>query len=99
MNNQSDQALWQRVRSLSGQTLLTASRKAPFKIVSVTDYVCVILVSKSGKERSIPRQDVEKAYMLGPVSTLNTSIIRSRGACEYNPTYVLSILKAVESAS
>lgn len=87
---------WQQIRQLQGTTLHTVRQGRPFEIISVTGDVCRIQVGSTGKVRPIRRQEFERAVALGPISSLNTSILRERGASEANPAYVLAILRVID---
>ncbi|OIK11312.1 hypothetical protein [Bacillus sp. MUM 13] len=87
--------LWDKINKLKGKTLYTVGQQKQFEIIEVNDNKCVIKVGSTGKIRPITKKEFERANMLGPISSLNTSILRQKGASEVNPAYVLSILRAI----
>lgn len=89
--------MWESIRALQGTTLRTTGQNKPFLIVRVTDGECIIKVESTGRIRPIPRRDFERAAALGPISALNTAILRAKGASEANPAYVLAILRSISS--
>ena len=87
--------MWNRVMDLEGFTLHTSGRNKPFNIIEVTDQKCVIKVESTGKLRSIQRKEFEDALKIGEISSLNTSVLRQKGASEANPAYVMAILRYI----
>jgi hypothetical protein len=87
--------LWEKIYELKGRTLLTVGQRKQFEIIEVYDNKCIIKVGSTGKIRPITKNEFERANMLGPISSLNTSILRQKGASEVNPAYVLAILHAI----
>lgn len=90
-------SLWQKVKELEGKTLHTLARHKPFEIVMVTETDCFVKVGSTGKIRPIPKTNFENALKIGPISSLNTTILRRRGASEVNPAYVLAILTEIDA--
>lgn len=87
---------WELVKNLEGHTLSTVTGRGQFEIIKVSDRKCQIRIQSSQKERHVHRTDLDKAAELGPATSLTTALIRSSGASEYSPTYVLAILLAAE---
>jgi hypothetical protein len=87
--------LWDKIKELKGRTLFTVGQQKQFEIIQVNDNKCFIKVGSTGKIRPITKNEFERANKLGPISSLNTSILRQKGASEVNPAYVLAILQAI----
>jgi hypothetical protein len=87
--------LWEKIEGLVGNTIHTVGRNKSFHIIDVTNDKCIVRVESTGKLRTIQRVELEKALRIGTVSSLNTSILRQKGASEANPAYVLAILKRI----
>ena len=88
--------IWERVKNLEGHTLSTVTGRGQFEITKVSDRKCKIRIQSSKKERNVHQAELDMAAELGPATSLTTAIIRSSGASEYSPAYVLAILLAAE---
>jgi hypothetical protein len=92
--------LWKRIEVLCGQTLRTARGKQ-FQVVSVDSWKAVavtILVSSTGHERQIHREEIDASYQLGlKGDDLTPTRLRDNGTSDRNPSYVVAILKAIEA--
>ena len=89
--------MWKKIEDLKGKTIHTVRHRKPFQIVDVKNDKCIIKLGSTGKIRPIPKNDFMNTLKLGPVSSLNTSILREKRASEVNPTYVLAILQFISS--
>jgi hypothetical protein len=87
--------LWDKIKELKGITLNTVGQQKQFEIIEVNDNKCIIKIGSTGKKRPITKNEFERANVLGPIASLNTSILRQKGASEVNPAYVLAILHVI----
>lgn|GEM_PF-4191451 len=86
---------WEKVQALQGE-ILTTIWGIIFDVSRVDDNYCELYVRTSGDTYKIPRTELERAYELGPASTLSTLIIRQADKSGANPSYVLAILNYIE---
>ncbi len=88
--------LWERVRLLEGRKLNSTSGRSTFEILSVKSDVALIRIHSTGSERSIRRQEFDKALKFGMVTfSVTPSQIRESGASEFSPAYVAAIIRTV----
>lgn len=88
--------LWRRVTGLEGRTLHTTARQEPFDVASVRPDGVLVRIHSSGKERLIPRTEIEAgAAYADRGGDLIPSALRQAGASEANPAYVAAILGEV----
>lgn len=84
--------IWNEVRKLKGRTLKTLDRQKPFTIASVTYDRVYVIPQSTDKERPIPREGVENAYLhLVVTGRLTLTEIENEYAPR-NPVYVAAIL-------
>ena len=87
--------LWDNVRDLQGQELITLRGKL-FTLLSVTDTHAIVVPESTGKARPVRRQEIEAAALIASGSLGRTaSAVREAGASEFNSIYVVAILKAL----
>lgn len=85
--------LWQRIERLRGRELRTVTGK-PFTIEAI-EASGMRIVPSTGRSRLVPRRDIERAAGLGiHPQSLTTSDVRQSGASDWNPAYVVAILRA-----
>ena len=90
--------IWSGIAQLTGSTIKTVTGRGTFTVLSVSDRFCELKVHSTGKVRRIPRREFESAASLGSASSKSTADIRQSGASEYNPAYVLAVLRTIEQA-
>lgn len=84
--------IWQMIKALEGKTLYTLYHRKPFDILDVGERDVVIRVQATGKERTIPKEQIEPAaaYLLSQGSLTRAEI--RENFSEANPAYVAAIL-------
>lgn len=85
-------SLWDELKTLEGKTLRTLDRGAKFKILVVTNHGLIVKPLSTGKERLVPRTEIDGAYEeLLANKEITRTIIESKYSPR-NPVYVAAIL-------
>ncbi len=87
-------ALWQRVRALSGQTLTTVSGRARFDVTDVDDNRARVVICSSGHSCNVSRGGFERAAAFGLVVYGVTPYDLRKAEIEH-PTYTAGIINAI----
>ncbi len=91
--------LWQELYSLEGQTIKTLDFHRAFNVVSVEPKKVVVMIQRSGKKRSIPTGEIERAFQaLVCEGHLSRVAIQERFSPRC-PAYVAAILSRLPGVS
>ena len=85
---------WIDIQALEGQTVSTVTG-VPLGVERVEERAVIVRL-QNGEARRIPREEVEAAAQLGlQGNDLRPTTVRAAGASDFNPAYVVALLRAV----
>lgn len=85
-------AYWEEIEKLEGQSLKTLDHGKKFDVLAVTNRGVTVRPQSSGKERLVPRAEIDGAYR---EFAANWEITRTTIEAKYsprNPVYVAALL-------
>jgi len=83
---------WDEVKNLEGKTLKTLDRGNKFEVHAVTNHSVIVKPLSTGKERLVPRSEIEGAYKeLFSNKEITRTVIEAKHSPR-NPVYVAAIL-------
>ena len=91
--------MFPEIDKLKGSILKTLSKNKPFQVIDIDDYGIKILVHSSHKNRSIPLQQLQKAFTYLQENKEISQRKIDDSIARYNSSYTLAILAKITKAS